>query len=66
MAVEGNIKIFPKPCDDSAVQKWLLDAPFHQETNTEEDQSLLTHHQFAEDNDVDRSNILEREIKQVY
>ena len=68
LTVEGNIQIFPKPCDDSAEQKWLLDAPFHQSTNTEEeDQPLLAqHHQFVEDKDVDRSNILEREIKQVY
>ncbi len=63
-----NQTLFPSDCADFPDQKWLLDAPVHKTTNTdEENQPLLAqHHQFIEDEAVERSNVLEREIKQVY
>ena len=63
-----SMTIYPEKCNDSAEQKWFLDAPHHKSTNTEEeDQPLLAqHHQFVDDEAVERDNVLEREIKQVY
>jgi hypothetical protein len=63
-----NLTLYPAKCEDYEDQVWLVGAPQHQTTNTEEeDQPLLAqHHQFVEDEAVERANILEREIKQVY
>ena len=68
LAARNNMTVSSTKCDDSYEQKWLLDAPQHQTENTEEENQplLAQHHQFVEDSAVDRSNILEQEIKKVY
>lgn len=54
--------------ENDQTQQWLPEVPIHEINNTdEENQPLLAqHHQFVEDKAVERANVLESEIKQIY
>ena len=65
---QENNSVKATPCNRNENQQWLLDAPKHEDTNTdEEDQPLLVqHHQFIENKLIDDDNILQDEIKRIH
>lgn len=55
-------------CKEKPAQQWLLEAPKHQDSNTEmENQPLLAqHHQFIQDKLVEQNNALQEEIQRMH
>ena len=69
LETRNNSRVAADKCMENVdAQQWLLEAPLHETNNTEEENQplLAQHHQFVEDKSVERANILEREIKQIY